>query len=358
MSSTALKVFVINPGSTSTKLAMFAGAAAVFDVEIKHPRKVIEAFDSVMAQADMRRTAALGALADHGVALADIDVFVGRGGLLRPVPSGAFKINKRMLSDLRAAKYGEHASNLGAILAWELASEHHKPAFIANPVVVDELWDVARLSGLPDLPRQCPFHALSHKAVAAKAAAKLHKPYNRCNLIVAHLGGGITIGAHRHGRVVDVNHGLYGEGPFTPERSGAITTLEFYRYGLERGLSLAEATKLLTRQAGLVAHLGTNDCQKIEAKAIAGNKKFALVYDAFIYQVAKQIGAMAAALSGNVDAIVLTGGIVRGKAFVAKLRRMIRFIAPVHVILANCEMQALARAALDAATGKSKARVY
>ena len=358
MKSTATKILVINPGSTSTKVALFAGRKAVFDVELNHPRKTIEAFNDVMDQADLRRQATVGALADHGVDLADIDVFVGRGGLLRPVPSGAFKVNKRMLSDLRSAKFGQHASNLGAILAWDLAGHGRKPAFIADPVVVDELWDVARLSGLPDLPRQCPFHALSHKAVAVKAAARLGKPYGRCNLIVAHLGGGITIGAHQRGRVVDVNHGLYGEGPFTPERSGAITTLEFYRYGLEKGLSLADATKLLTRQAGLVAHLGTNDCRRIEAKAAAGNKKYALVYDALIYQVAKQIGAMAAALSGKVDAIVLTGGIVRNKMFVRKLRRMIRFIAPVHVIVKNSEMHALAAAALDVVTGNSKAKVY
>jgi len=358
MTSTAPRVFVINPGSTSTKLALFAGAKAVFDIELSHPRKTIEAFDSVMAQAEFRRSAALGALADHGVDLAEVDVFVGRGGLLRPVPSGTFRINKRMLADLRSARYGQHASNLGAMLAWELARKHRKPSFIANPVVVDELWDVARVSGLPDLPRQCPFHALSHKAVAAKAAARLGKPYSRCNLIVAHLGGGITIGAHRRGRVVDVNHGLHGEGPFTPERSGAITTLDFYRYGLEKGLSLAEATKLLTRRAGLVAHLGTNDCRKIEANAAAGNKKHALVYDALIYQVAKQIGAMAAAMSGKVDAIVLTGGMVRGKRLVARLRRMISFVAPVYIILENSEMQALAAAALDVVTGKSEARIY
>jgi len=358
MKSTAPLIFVINPGSTGTKLALFAGLKAIFDVEIEHRRKTIEAFVNVMDQADLRREVALDALAGHDVDLADIDIFVGRGGLLRPVPSGAFRINKRMLSDLKSARFGQHASNLGAVLAWELAKLHGKPSFIANPVVVDELWPVARVSGLPDLPRQCPFHALSHKAAAAKMAAKLHKPYSRCNLIVAHLGGGVTIGAHHRGRVVDVNHGLYGEGPFTPERSGGICTLQFYRYGLERGLSPENATALLTRHAGLVGHLGTNDCRKIEARIAAGNKKYALIYDAFIYQVAKQIGAMAAALSGKVDAIILTGGVVRGKLFAGKLRRMIRFIAPVHVIVENSEMLALADAALSVVTGKSKAKVY
>ena len=351
-------MFVINPGSTSTKVALFGGARAVFDVELAHSRKVIETFDSVMAQADFRRAAVLGVLAEHDVDLSEIDAFVGRGGLLRPVPSGAFRINKRMLADLRSARYGEHASNLGAILAWELARKHRKPSFIANPVVVDELSDVARISGLPDLPRQSAFHALSHKAVAAKMAGRLGKPYSRCNLIVAHLGGGITIGAHRRGRVVDVNHGLHGEGPFTPERSGGITTLDFYRYGLQRGLSVAEATRLLTRQAGLVAHLGTNDCRKIEARAAAGNKKHALVYDALIYQVAKEIGAMAAALSGKVDAIVLTGGMARGRRLVSGLRRMIGFVAPVHVIVESAEMEALATAAVDVISGKCKARIY
>jgi len=357
MKRPAPKIFVINPGSTSTKVALFAGGKSLFEAELTHARRALDAFGGIMAQADFRRQAALDALADHGAALEDIDVFIGRGGLLRPVSGGVYKVNRKMLNELRRCTHGEHASNLGAIIAADLAARYGKAVYIADPVAVDELSDVARISGHPDLPRRSIFHALSHKAVAEKAAARLGKAYRRCNLIVVHLGGGVTVGAHRRGAVVDVNHGLEGEGPFTPERTGAMALMPFLRYVREKRLSHADAEKLITRQGGLLAHLGTNDCRRIEQKVAAGNRKFALVYDAFIYSIAKQIGAMAAALCGKVDAIVLTGGVVRGKLFLRKLRGMVRFIAPIHVIM-DSEMEALAAAALAVATGKKKAKVY
>ncbi len=351
-------VFVINPGSTSTKVALYRGRKAVFEDELMHAYSDVAAFPDVVSQASFRRDAAVACLTARGIDVADVDVFVGRGGLIRPVPSGGFRVNRKMLKDLRDARFGEHASNLGAPIAWELSGKGAKPAFIANPVMVDELCDEARITGLPDLPRQAPFHALSHKAVGEKAAAKLGKPYEKCNLIVGHFGGGITIGAHRKGQVVDVNNGLFGEGPFTPQRSGALINLHFMKYCEEKDLSLKEATRLLTREAGFTAHLGTDDFGKIEAAARAGKKKFALVHDAFVFQVAKQIGAMAAVLDGKVDAIVLTGWMVHGKLFVQKLRRKIRFIAPIQLITKNSEMEALASAAMDIVEGKKKAKVY
>ncbi len=225
-------------------------------------------------------------------------------------------------------------------------------------MVVDELCDSARLTGLPQIARRSVFHALSHKAAARKVAAKLGKPYAKCNFVVAHIGGGVSIGAHRKGRVIDVNNGLDGEGPFTPERTGALPLLPFFRWASGRKLSLREVDKIVTRNGGMLAHLGTNDCRIIEDKAAAGEPKFAKVYDAFIYGLAKQIGAMAAALEGKVDAIVLTGGVVRGPLLVRKLKRAIGFIAPVHMVLKNSEMEALASAALDLHRGLQKASLY
>ncbi len=351
-------VFVINPGSTSTKVALYRGRKPVFEDELQHDYNEVAKFPDILSQAKFRRDAAVACLESRGLSIDDVDIFVGRGGLLRPVPSGAFRVNRKMLTDLSQAKYGEHASNLGAPIAWELSGAGKKPAYIANPVVVDELCDEARISGLPGISRECPFHALSHKAVAEKAAAKLGKPYEKCNLIVGHFGGGITIGAHRKGQVVDVNNGLFGEGPFTPQRSGGLANLHFMKYCEAQGLSLREATKLLTREAGFTAHLGTDDMVKIERDVASGKKKATRVFDAFVFQVAKWMGAMAAVLDGKVDAIVVTGGLVRGKLFLQKLRRKVKFIAPMIVISKNSEMEALASAALDIAEGRKKAKVY
>lgn len=351
-------ILVINPGSTSTKIALFSESQCKFEAELKHDPKVLAGFDGIIAQRNFRREALLAFLGEHKVDLADIDLFIGRGGLLRPLTSGVYQVNDAMIADLENCRYGEHASNLGAILAGELARCCSKPAYIANPVVVDELSDIARVSGHPDLPRRTIFHALSQKAVAAKAAAKLGKPYEKCNLIVAHLGGGITIGAHEKGRVVDVNNALDGEGPFSPERTGGVPALPFYRYATERNMTYQQAMRFLTRNGGLLAHLGTNDCRLIEQKVEAGDEKFTLVYNALIYQVGKAIGAMAAALSGKVDAVVLTGGIVRGPIFLRKLKAMVHFIAPVYPILENSEMEALASAVLNVHRGSQEVKAY
>jgi butyrate kinase len=351
-------IFVINPGSTSTKIALFTGHRRRFDVEVKHDAAELGKCPTIIAQDHVRREALLKALVDQSVPPRSIDIFIARGGLLRPVPEGIYEVNQTMLDDLKSCKYGQHASNLGAILADEMAGACGKKAYIANPVVVDELSDAARIGGHPDIPRRSIFHALSQKAAARKVAAKLGKPYRKCNLIVAHMGGGVTIGAHRKGRVIDVNNGLDGEGPFTPERTGALPLLPFFRWATERNLTLQQVYKIVTRNGGLLAHLGTNDCRVIEDKAAAGEGKFPLVYDAFIYGVAKQIGAMAATLEGKVDAIVLTGGVVRGPLFVKKLKKFVSFIAPVHLVIENSEMTALAAAAMDMHEGIQKASEY
>ena len=351
-------IFVINPGSTSTKIALFKGTEIIFEDELKHPRAEIEQFESISDQRQYRQDVALKCLQDHKIKLEDIDIFVGRGGLLRPIPGGVFTVNQAMLEDLASCKFGHHASNLGAPIAQGLAESQGKNAFIADPVVVDELCDVARISGHPDLPRLSIFHALNQKAVAKKAAAKLGKAYDEVNLIVMHAGGGISIGAHEKGKVVDVNNALQGEGPFTPERTGGLTALQFYRYALKNELSEAQAGKMITRSGGLLAHLGTNDCKHIEEEIEAGNEKFTLVYNAMIYNIGKYIGSLAAALKGKVDAIVLTGGMVRGDIFVDGITEMVEFIAPVMTFVQNSEMEALAASALEVHQGKAQAQTY
>ena len=354
----AATVFVINPGSTSTKVALYAGRRRRFSEEIRHSRQALDRLGGVIAQEPLRRRAILKALRRDGTSPDGIDVYVGRGGLLRPVAGGVYEVNDRMLADLRQCRYGEHASNLGAILAADLAWAHGKVAYIVDPVVTDELSDVARLSGHPDLPRRSVFHALSQKAAGRRAAARLGKPYEACNLIVAHVGGGVSVAAHQNGRVVDVNNALDGEGPFTPERTGGLAVLAFYRYGLAHGLDERGAAELITRNGGLGAYLGTNDSAEIERRIAAGDRQAEGVYEAFIYQVAKEIGAMAAAMSGAVDAVVLTGGVVRGGRFRRQLRRRIGFIAPVLVLAENSEMKALATAAMEVYKGVRTAEVY
>ena len=351
-------IFVINPGSTSTKIALFRGTETVFEDELRHPREEIEQFDTITDQTDYRKDVALKCLADNNINLEDIDIFVGRGGLLRPIPGGVFSVNELMLPDLASCKFGHHASNLGAPIAQSLAQTQGKNALIADPVVVDELCDVARISGHPDLPRLSIFHALNQKAVAKKAAAELGKAYNEVNLIVMHAGGGISIGAHEKGKVVDVNNALQGEGPFTPERTGGLTALQFYRYAVANDITVDQAGKMITRNGGLLAHIGTNDCKHIEEEIVDGNEKFALVYNAMIYNIGKYIGSLAAGLKGKVDAIVLTGGMVRGDIFTNGIKEMVDFIAPVMTFVKNSEMEALAMAALEVHHGKDQPKTY
>ncbi len=358
MTKDAPNILVINPGSTSTKIALFCGERVVFDDEVRHSRKELDRFHGIMDQGQFRREQVTEALAARGVALDEIDGFVGRGGLLRPVPSGVFKVNRKMLTELRNCKHGEHASNLGAIIADGLARQTGQAAYIADPVVVDEFDDVARVSGHPAVPRRSIFHALGQKAVARKVAAKLGKRYERLNLVVAFLGGGGTVGAHRKGKVVDVTNGLEGEGAFTPERTGALPLLPFVKYILGKKLKYGDVAKIVTREGGALALLGTNDLRYIEQKVAAGNKRYTLVRDAFIYQIAKDIGSMATVLAGKVDAIVVTGGIANNKALVRDLAKRVRFIAPVHVMVKNSEMEALASSALGVLTGKTRAKVY
>ena len=299
------------------------------------------------------------ALEDNGVKLEDIKVIVGRGGLLRPIPSGVYEVNEAMLKDLSSACYGEHASNLGGIIANELASRIKGcKAYIADPVVVDELCDVARIGGHPMFPRISIFHALNHKAIAKMYARETGKEYGDLNLVVVHMGGGVSVAAHCKGKVVDVNNALYGEGPFSPERSGGISAKQLADACFSGKYSQSEINKIISGKGGVVAHLGTNSFKEVEDHVAAGDQKAKLIADAFIYNVAKAIGGMAAALSGKVDAILLTGGIAYGKEMMQQLTDMVSFIAPVKVYPGEDEMAALAGNALAVMEGREEVRKY
>lgn len=352
-------ILVVNPGSTSTKVAAFRGRREIFQVVIAHDHKWLKKNgERVIGQTALRRNIVLRELKKRGIALSDVRLFAARGGLLRPLPSGVYRVNEAMLRDLRECRHGEHASNLGAIIAWELAAGRTKDVFIADPVVVDELAPEARITGIPGFERRSVFHALNQKAVARKVAARLGRPYGKCRLIVAHVGGGISIAVHKFGQVVDVNNALEADGPFTCERAGCLPLLAFMEHANRSGWKQAGIRNRVLRRGGLLAHLGTNDCRVVERMVRSGNKKVRVVFAAFVYQMARGIGAAAAALSGKVDAVALTGNVMKCRWVRSRLTSMVRFIAPVHVIAGSLEMEALAAAALDVYEGHRRAVRY
>jgi butyrate kinase len=351
-------ILAINPGSTSTKISLYNGAEEVFTKTLRHSSEEIGGFDKVIDQFKFRETTIVAALEESGVKLEDLAAVVGRGGLLRPISSGVYAVNEEMVEDLKSAKYGEHASNLGGIIALEISKRVGCPAYIADPVVVDEMCDVARVGGHPMFPRLSIFHALNHKAIAKLYAKEIGRDYNDLNLVVAHLGGGCSIAAHSKGKVVDVNNALMGDGPFSPERSGSLTALDVVKACFSGEYTFDEMKKLINGRGGLMAHLGTNSFYEVEQNMAKGDAKSILITDAFLFQVAKSIGAEAAALCGEVDAILLTGGVAYGKEMMAQLADMVKFIAPVKVYPGEDEMGALAGNGLAVLEGTEEVKVY
>lgn len=316
-------------------------------------------YPRITDQFEFRKEIILKELQEAEIDINKISAVVGRGGLIKPIESGVYFVNDRMKQDLRDCIRGEHASNLGALIADDIArSLPNAKAYIADPVVVDELQDVARISGHPKFERVSIFHALNQKAIARQYAKSLDRKYEELNLIVAHLGGGISVGAHLKGRVVDVNNALDGEGPFSPERAGTVPAGQLAKLCFSGEVTYDEVKKILTGQGGLVAHLGTNDAYEIEMKAKAGDKKAILIQDAMSYNIAKQIGQMAAVLKGEVDGIILTGGIAHNPYLVEYVKDMVGFIGQVVVYPGEDEMQALAMNALMALRGDVLPRDY
>jgi len=352
------KVLAINPGSTSTKIAVYFDEKEVFKKNISHSEEEIAKYSHIIDQYEFRRKAIEDVLEEHNYNVKDFDAFVGRGGLVKPIPSGTYKVSDQMIDDLKHSKMGEHASNLGGMIALAFEKESGKPSFIVDPVVVDELDDLARLTGFPEIERASIFHALNQKAVARRAAKELEKKYEEINLIVVHLGGGISVGAHRRGMVVDVNNALNGDGPYAPERAGSIPAWGLYKFIKEHDMDEKDFKKRLAGKAGIVAHLGTNDMRKVEDEVKAGNKEYERIYKGMAYNIGKWVGAMAAVLEGKVDAIVITGGLAYDKGFIGWLKEMVGFIGKVIVYPGEDEMSALALGGLRVLTGEEKVREY
>ncbi len=352
------KIFVINPGSTSTKVAYFENVTEKYAETLHHSVDDLTRFPTVLSQLDFRLQTILTISDNNGFSLPEMDVFVGRGGLLKPIPGGTYLVDENMVQDLTIGVQGEHASNLGGLLANDLAKKYHKPAFIVDPVVVDELDDIARYSGHPLLPRKSIFHALNHKAVGRKVAEKLGNRYDQMNLIIVHLGGGISVAAHHYGKVIDVNNALDGEGPFTPERSGTLPAGDLCRLCFSGKYDKKTVGKMIKGNGGIVSYLGTNDMRVIQKRINEKDLQALLIYQAMAYQISKDICAMSAVLKGKVDAIALTGGIANDNDFVEWIKNRVDFLAPVYVFPGEKEMEALAMGALRILNGEETAKNY
>lgn len=355
----AYKILAINPGSTSTKIALFEDDRQVFIKTLRHSAEEIGSFTTVASQFNYRKDLILSELKNAGIKISEIHAIVGRGGLVKPIESGIYEVNEIMLHDLQHPVMGEHASNLGGLIAHHLAEEigHQVKAYIADPVVVDELEPIARLSGHPACPRVSIFHALNQKAIARTYARETGCRYEELNLIVAHMGGGISVSAHCKGRVIDTNNALDGDGPFSPERSGSLPTGALMQLCFSGRYTAAEVKKILCGKGGVVAYLGSNDMREVEEKAVT-DPEWKLIMDAMSYQVAKEIGAMATVLKGRVDAILLTGGIAYGMPVTDYITERVGFIAPVKVYAGEDEMRALAMNGLMVLKGEIAAKNY
>ena len=354
-----MNILVINPGSTSTKMAVFEDEKPVVLRTIAHTQEELSRFDDVLDQQDYRKQLVLDELERVGIPL-DFDAVIGRGGLVKPIEGGVYEINERMLQDTYSGiALHNHACNLGCLIAHDIASQIKGcRSFIADPGVVDELNDYARISGSPLMGRICIWHALNQRAIARRFAQEVGKRYEDLDLIVCHMGGGISVAAHQHGRAVDANNALDGEGPFSPERAGSLPACDLIRLCFSGKYSEKQLLKRIAGKAGLNAHLGTTDGKEIERRIREGDKHAKLIMDAMIYHIAKNICALGAVFCGRVDAILLTGGLARSEYIILRLRERIAYLAPVYCFPGEDEMEALALNALDVLRGKREAREY
>lgn len=354
----SVKSLVINPGSTSTKIGIFEDETLLFDETLRHSTEEIARYDSIIDQKDFRRDIILDFLESKDFDVNSLDVVVGRGGMLKPIPGGTYAVNDALVRDLEIGVSGQHASNLGGILAKEIADSIGKPSYIVDPVVVDELCDEARISGVPELPRISIFHALNQKAVAKRYAAESGKDYNALNLIVVHMGGGVSVGAHVQGKVVDVFNALDGDGAFSPERAGGVPSGALIKMCFSGKYTEKEVYKKIVGNGGFNAYLGTNDMRDVEKMASEGNEEAIKLREAFIQQVAKDIGSMACVLNGKVDQIIATGGIAYDKGVIAGLKEKCEWMAPFTVYPGEDELLALAQGAIRVLNGEEAAKEY
>lgn len=354
----SIKSLIINPGSTSTKIGVFEDETLLFEETLRHSTEEISQFAAIVDQKDFRRKIITDLLAEKQFDMKTLDVVVGRGGMLKPIPGGTYAVTDELLSDLRIGRQGQHASNLGGILAREIGDELGIPSYIVDPVVVDELQTLARYSGVPELPRTSVFHALNQKAVAKRYAKENGKEYESLRLIVVHMGGGVSVGAHVNGRVVDVFNALDGDGAFSPERAGAVPSGALVKLCFSGKYTEKEIYSKIVGKGGFNAYLGTNDMRNVTKLANEGDAHAAEVKAAFIYQVAKDIGSMACVLEGRVDQIILTGGIAYGAEVIEAIKKMAGWIAPFTVYPGEDELLALAQGALRVLNGEEKVMEY
>ena len=357
-----MKILAINPGSTSTKMAVFEDTTPVLTLSLRHSVEDLEPFPKVIDQFDFRKNLVLKALADNGIPF-EFDAVVGRGGLLRPIPGGVYEVNDAMVADIRKVRRS-HACNLGCLIARDLADELGCKAFIADPGVVDELDEIDRVTGSPLMPRTTTWHALNQRAIGRRFAAEQselrgeHLKYEDFNLIICHLGGGISIGAHKGGKAIDVNNAFDGEGPFSPERAGSLPSGSLIDLCFSGRYSKDELKKRISGKAGLAAHLGTTHIPEILERIDNGDDYARLVLDAMIYQIAKNIASLGPVFYGKVDAILVTGGIAYSDYVISRLKERISYMAPVYVYPGEDELEALALNALGALTGELPVQVY
>jgi butyrate kinase len=351
------RLLVINVGSTSTKVAGFKGNNLTLLRTIRYSSEDLARCPSMNEQLPLREKDLLEFLKKNGIGPEEVDMIVSRGGLGRPSPAGAYEVDEAMCRDLLEGKFGKHSSALGPAIALDFSRRYGMPAVVIDPPSTDEFQPLARFSGLPEIERKSVLHALNQKAAARRLAVELGKEYEEMNLIVAHLGGGITVGAHQKGRVIDCTHGL-GEGPFTPERAGSLPTTDLLDLAFSGKLDKTQILRRLVGQGGLFAYLGTNDVEKVEEMITAGDQKAELVYEAMAYQVAKEIGAMSAVLKGEINGIILTGGLANSQMMTSLIREWIQFIAPVFVYPGEDEMAALAEGGLRVLRQEEELKKY
>lgn len=354
-----MKVLAINPGSTSTKIAVYENYKLFFLKSIKHSTAELANFNKIADQFEFRKNIILAELEEAKISLDSIDVIVGRGGLVKPIKSGVYEVNEALRNDLIKGIQGEHASNLGGLIAYDIAGMRDElKAYIADPVVVDELDDIARISGHPNFERKSIFHALNQKAIAKAHARFLGQKYEDLNFIVVHLGGGISISAHKKGRVVDTNQALDGDGPFSPERSGTLPAGQLVKTCFSGKYTEEEVMNMIRGKGGLTAYLGTNNAAEVEDRISAGDNKAKAIYEAMAYQISKFIGSMATVLKGEIHGILITGGIAYDENFIGWIRDRVQFIAPIFVYPGEDEMKSLAMNGLMVLKGEVVPTVY
>lgn len=351
------KIFTINPGSTSTKIGLFEGDTCLFSENVSHEADILSKYKTISEQLPYRRDTITKLLAKHQLSLADVDAYVGRGGGLMPIEGGVYKINETLLEHAKKGANGvQHPANLGSLLAHEFASVYHKPAFVVNPPDTDELCDLARITGIKGVYRNVHLHALNLKETALRHSKKMNETYEDCNYIVCHIGGGISISAHKNGKMIDGTDIVGGEGPMAPTRCGSVPVSELLKYIKDNDINDIKA--LCTKTGGFISHLGTSDAKTVSELAIQGDTHAKRVWDAMIYQIIKNIGSMSTILQGNVQGILLGGGMVYNKNLVSQITEACSFIAPVYAYPGEFELEAMSAGAIRALSGSETIKNY